>query len=101
MSKKPVLRRFDLPTEDQSKAVESSIDELRRSAPVQIQDKPLPKKKGGRPRKYTGEPIKRTILVPTRLNEALLARAELEAAGNVTAIVLRALEEYLGIKVDK
>lgn len=70
-------------------------------AVAESQDLPQPEQRparsgsAGRPKKYKETPVKRTILVPQDLDAALRLRAEREAAGNVTAIIRRALEEYL------
>lgn len=98
MGKRPTFKQLK-PTDSQQ--LNQIIDQAAQQAPVQIQG---PKKKeeergdtgkGGRPRKYTQKPVKRTVNVPVPLDLKLIERAEKEAAGNVTAVMLRALEAYL------
>lgn len=93
---RPTFKKIETPEDPELNRI---IDEAAQAAPVQIQ---TPKSKGeggtpkvGRRRKYKEKPIKRTVNVPVDLDEKLVERAEREAAGNVTAIMIRALNAYL------
>ena len=80
-------------------------DAIDRDTMTSTQEEPIqskaPKNKSGRPKKFKEGSQKKVVLLPDALNRLVVNDADKNAAGNVSATLLKIVAEYYGYDLKK